>query len=267
MQELLGIVRRDFATSGEIDSHAFTWKGSEYDYDVATSGNKTDVIAEFVAACRKYDIEPGLYWCMLDFRNNSIPHKLQWKADKLPDDFYELARGQLAELLNRYPDIGYFWLDIPRAASMEQRTVLYNQIKKQKPDCVVMFNHGTIKPKGPITISGYQAAWPTDILNTERWPLKPGWFEPVQEWEGKSYLLGHEHCDTICENWFWAEGDKAKPVRELYKLYKQATEAGGNLLLNVPPDRTGRIGDNHIQALMELKKAIDNPSLFPDPVN
>jgi alpha-L-fucosidase len=32
--------------------------------------------------------------------------------------------------------------------------------------------------------------------------------------------------------------------------------AGGNLLLNVPPDRTGRIPEYHVKALMELKEAI-----------
>ena len=252
-------------TSKHVSGHCLwdskvIWKGREYDYDVATSGNKTDVVAEFVTACRKYGLKPGLYWCMLDFRNNSVPHKQQWHAGKLPDDFYQFAQNQLAELLSRYPDIVYFWLDIPRAASLEQRTVLYNQIKKKKPDCVVLFNHGTTKPQGPLTISGFQAAWPTDILNTERWPAKSGWFEPTQEWEGKSFLLGYEHCDTICKNWFWVENDKARPVNELYLLYKQTTMAGGNLLLNVPPDLTGRIGDNYIQALMELKKMIDATS-------
>ncbi len=259
-------------TSKHVSGHCLwdskvMWKGHEYDYDVATSGNKTDVVGAFMAACKKYHIKPGLYWCMLDFRNNSVPQKSQWEAGKLPDDFYQLAQDQLEELMDRYPEIRHFWLDIPRAASMEQRTVLYNQIKKKKPDCIVLFNHGSLEPLGQLTISGFQAAWPTDVLNTERWPINPGWFESVQQWQGKSCLLGYEHCDTLCKNWFWVEGDNPREVRELYQLYKLITSNGGNLLLDVPPDRTGRIDDKCIQALIEMKKAIDDPSMFPDPVN
>ena len=40
------------------------FRGKEFDYDVATSGNKTDVVAEFVKACKKYGVTPGLYWCL-----------------------------------------------------------------------------------------------------------------------------------------------------------------------------------------------------------
>ena len=47
------------------------FRGKEFDHDVATSGNKTDVVAEFVNACKKYDVAPGLYWCLLDVRNNT----------------------------------------------------------------------------------------------------------------------------------------------------------------------------------------------------
>ena len=50
------------------------FRGKEFDHDVATSGNKTDIIAEFVKACNRYGMTPGLYWCLLDFRNNSVPH-------------------------------------------------------------------------------------------------------------------------------------------------------------------------------------------------
>ena len=42
---------------------------------------------------------------------------------------------------------------------------------------------------------------------------------------------------------------------------------GGNLLLDVPPDRTGRIPDYHVKVLMELKKAIDEQSVFSIPLN
>jgi hypothetical protein len=101
-----------------------------------------------------------------------------------------------------------------------------------------------------------QSAWPTDVPNTERRPLQPDWFKPEQTWQGKTYQLGYEHCDTICKKWFWVEGDRPRPVSELAQLYRDTHATGGNLLLNVPPDRTGLIPEYHVKALMELKEEI-----------
>src|SRR4051795_4502244 len=42
------------------------WDSADYDYDVAASPNKTDVVAEFVKACKEYKIKHGFYYCILD---------------------------------------------------------------------------------------------------------------------------------------------------------------------------------------------------------
>lgn len=234
------------------------FRGKEFDYDVATSGNQTDVVAEFVKACKKYGLTPGLYWCLLDSRNNAPVDGPQWNAGNLPEDFIHLAHGQLTELIQNYPDISYYWLDIPRAASAEQRQALYDLIKRLRPDTVVLFNHGLERPKGPLTIAGFQAAWPTDVLNTERYPVRPGEFSQTQTWQDKQYELGYEHCDCLGKEWFWVEGDQPRPTRVLEQLYRDTVAAGGNLLLDVAPDRTGRIPEPSVKALMELKKAIED---------
>jgi alpha-L-fucosidase len=61
---------------------------------------------------------------------------------------------------------------------------------------------------------------------------------------------------VIGKKWFWFEDDLPRPVSELAKLYQGVHAAGGNLLLSVPPDRTGRIPEYHVKALMELKEEI-----------
>ena len=45
------------------------WHSKGYDYDVAASANKTDVVAAFVAACKEYGLRPGFYYCILDPHN------------------------------------------------------------------------------------------------------------------------------------------------------------------------------------------------------
>ena len=240
------------------------FRGREFDYDVATSGNPTDVVAGFVKACKKYGLAPGLYWCLLDYHNNSP----RWQGT-LPDDFFQLAQDQLTELIKNYPDISYYWLDIPRAASAGQRRVLYDLIKRLRPGTIVLFNYGFAGKdvRGAFTIESSRGiSWPTDILNSERYPINAP-FNPAQTWQGGTYRLGYEHCDCLARNWFWVAGDQPRPIREVYRLYRDTVAAGGNLLLDVPPDRTGRIPDYSVKALMELKQAIDHPSMFPAPLN
>jgi len=233
------------------------WKGKEFDYDVATSSNRTDVVAEFVKACGKYNLKAGLYYCLMDGPNGH--GHTTWSASELKPEFFHLVQAHLKELLGRYPGIFYLWIDIPRVASMEQRTTIYQFIKNIAPGCVVLFNHGCELPS-PMSIEKFQAAWPTDILNSERNVAKPGAFSGVQTLNAKTYQLGYEHCDTICKNWFSVAGDNPRPAEELYTLYRSVRQAPGNFLLNVPPDRTGRIPDCHVQRLMELRKRIDTVS-------
>src|SRR5438270_10719170 len=70
------------------------WDARDYDYDVAASGNKTDVVAEFVGACREYGLRSGFYYCILDPHNEG-----KFDLDSpVPDDYYRLIRRQLTEL-------------------------------------------------------------------------------------------------------------------------------------------------------------------------
>jgi alpha-L-fucosidase len=50
---------------------------------------------------------------------------------------------------------------------------------------------------------------------------------------------------SIRPGWFWhaAENAKVKPPAELETLYFQSVGRGANLLLNIPPDRRGRINE------------------------
>lgn len=55
------------------------WDSGDYDYDVATSTDKTDVVAEFMAACKAECIKPGIYYCVLDIHNEGGT-ELKWKT-------------------------------------------------------------------------------------------------------------------------------------------------------------------------------------------
>ena len=71
-------------------------------------------------------------------------------------------------------------------------------------------------------------------------------------------INGRQSC--LAQHWFWNKNDQPRPITELHQLYRDVTSGGDNLLLDFAPDKTGRIPDDSEKALMELKKAIDDPS-------
>ena len=235
------------------------WKGKEFDYDVAASSDTTDVVAEFIAACKKYGLWPGIYYCTMDLCHSM--REITWnpKLPALSDEYFTLMKDHLRELHTEHPDIAIQWLDIPRHLTNGQRSELYNLIRSLNPDCVIMFNYGTESQdiKGSFTIEKVlDVSWPTDVLNSEVTMLKEP-FQTCQEFNGKTYELGYEHCISIAEEWFWKPDESLKSVAELYTMYREVMRLNGNFLLNVPPDKTGLIPVTSVKRLMELRDELD----------
>jgi len=248
-------------TSKHVSGHCLwdskvQWKGKEYDYDVSTSSDPTDVIAEYIKACKKYDIKPGIYYCLMDTHNSYGLDK--WKEEHLRPEYFQFVKDQLSELLHNYPDIFYLWLDIPRLASLEQRTEIYDMIKRINSGCIVLYNFGfkAGKEQKKVTIEQFLDAWPTDVLNSERYPLNPGLFDNEQEYHGEKYYLGYEHCDPLGKDWFWVPEDRPRQLDSIYHLYSLVQLGGGNLLMDVAPDTTGHIPEYSVKALMQLRDMI-----------
>lgn len=69
---------------------------------------------------------------------------------------------------------------------------------------------------------------------------------------------------SIRPGWFWreSENEQVKSVGELVKIYCESVGRNSLLLLNVPPDTTGRINPVDSSRLMELRAALD--AMFSD---
>ena len=235
------------------------WQSSEFDYDVAASPVKTDVVAAFLEACKKYDIMPGIYYCIMDTRH-SDPN-IVWipSLPYISAEYFQLVQDHLTELHTRYPKIAIQWLDIPRHLTYEQRNTLYQLVKKINPDCLVMFNYGqeSLDIPADYTIEeALKVTWPTDILNSEITPIKQP-FRVRQEYKGKTYELGYEHCISITDKWFWKANETPKPASFLINEMARTWELNGNFLLNVPPNREGQIPETSIKRLKEIRGHIE----------
>jgi alpha-L-fucosidase len=234
------------------------WKGAEYDYDVGASPVKTDVVGEFVKACGKYGIVPGIYYCTLDHHNSYATTDYNPKLPYLTPEYFQLMQDHLTELHTRYPAIRITWIDIPRQLDSGQRTTLYNLVRTVNPSSLVEFNFGvesrdisgdyTIDIAAPVT-------WPTDVLNSEVSVIKKP-FQVQQTYQGKPYELGYESCDKLNGGWFWKPGQSPRSVSSVTGLYNSVRAANGNFLLDVPPDQTGQIPAPSVQRLNEIRAAL-----------
>jgi alpha-L-fucosidase len=237
------------------------WDSKGYDYDVAASGNKTDVVAEFVKACNEFGLRPGFYYCLLDPHNEG---KFDWDAP-IGDDYYKLIKHHLTELHSRYPNTFYQLLDITWKVSAEQRWELYRLVKSYSPKCVIVMNQAFYQSKRNLGRICEPKSWPTDVINLEDSLPPPEGHNPNVTFEGKKYYMPLETWLPIgppyeplppMHMWFWRETFKTQDPQTIADAYNACMQRNSNLLLNLSPDKTGRISDEQAAAMKQVAKLI-----------
>ena len=151
------------------------WDSATTTFDVASSGNTTDVCGEFVNECRKQGIAPGFYYCL-------------WGGEWKPDpNARAVILAQLYELATRYGEIPYFWLDMMLWTAPDLRAEeIYQGIRNLQPNAVVMFNQH-VQDGAEIKY------FPTDVVNGELVPPPASGHDPRRDVEGKTYYLPFEY--------------------------------------------------------------------------
>lgn len=237
------------------------WDSEGYDYDVAASGNKTDVVAAFIAACKKYGLMPGFYYCILDPHNEG---KFDWDSP-VPDAYYKLIKRQLTELHTRYRHPFYQLLDITWKLSQEQRWEVYRLIKRLSPECLVVMNQGYYQSRRNLGRRCEVASWPTDVINGEDTLPPVEGHNPLVPVEGKPHYLPMESWIPTgppykpmppMHSWFWRPGFKTQTADLIAEAYCECKQRKANLLLNLSPDTSGRLPDEAVQRMAEVAKMI-----------
>jgi alpha-L-fucosidase len=238
------------------------WDSKGYDYDVAESRRKTDVVAAFMAACKEYGIAPGFYYCILDPHNEG---KFDWDSH-VPDQYYRLIKHHLTELHTRYRTPVYQLLDITWKLNLEQRWEVYKLIKSLSPDCIVVMNQAFYQSKRNLGRICEPASFPTDVINAEDTLPPPEGHDPNVKFEGKTYYMPMEAWIPTgppytpmppMHSWFWREGFKTQDPQVIADAYHACRKRNSNLLLNLSPDTTGRLPDETVRAMQQVAKLIN----------
>ncbi len=233
------------------------WPSRHTDYHVGKSGNTTDVVESFVKACESKGVLPGFYYCSWDnhhLMGSVTPSMTGFNEAYTTVAYRDFQWKQLDELASQYGKIAEWWIDIPGVLPRDYRNDLYRFLAGKHPDSLIVMNSGI----GDGSTYNVAYAWPSDVINLER--FLPNSATKHEKWrliEGKKYYLPGEVCDPIGKEWFFNEEDRPRRDEELLGMYLVALSRGTNLLLDVPPDKSGLIPEASIRSLQQLRKNID----------
>ena len=231
---------------------------------------KGDVVGEVAAACRKAGLAFGVYLSPWDRHEPSYGDSPRYN---------EHFKNQLRELLTRYGDISEVWFDGACGEGPNGKRQVYDWtgyfalIRELQPDAV-------------ISIMGPDARWignEAGVTRASEWSVIPvvGFDDaPSDKNPGGIAGLDAQAADlgsldriaaaarqggrllwypgqvdvSIRPGWFYhaAEDDKIKTLDHLLDIYDTSVGGNAQLLLNIPPDKRGRIHEADARRLKEL---------------
>ncbi|MBP3962912.1 alpha-L-fucosidase [Paenibacillus lignilyticus] len=210
---------------------------------------KGDVIREYVDACRKYDVKPGLYYSPYDGSANFYTQDA-----KAYDDYFV---NQITELLGNYGEIDILWFD---GCGSEGHTYDWNriigEIRRLQPG-ILIFNMGDPDFRWIGNEDGVASTPTWNVVDSTDFSI----LTDEKEKLGAQMWLPAE-CDVQLRynriSWFYSDEDEhmVKSVDELMGLYYLSVGRGTNLLLNIGPNREGLLPSKDTQHLTQFGEEI-----------
>ena len=244
------------------------WPSKYTEHSVKNSkwkDGKGDVVREISDACHKQGVLFGVYLSPWD-RN----HK-----DYSRPEYITYYRDQLRELLTNYGPIFEIWFDGAnggdgyyggeRAKRLIDNTVYYDwdntfkivrELQPQAcifsdggPDCRWVGNEGGVAGNPCWSTINRQRTLP----GVADYGILDSGMRNGTDW------LPAEVDVSIRPGWFYhpKEDEKVRSVDSLLTIYYESVGRGCNLLLNLPPDRRGRIHENDVKSLQGWRKVLD----------
>ena len=195
------------------------WPTKTTDFCIKNTPYRKDIIKPYVEACRKYGLKVGFYFSPEDFlflhkQGHEIRRKSEHSNISTNPELLAYNRLQIKELFTKYGDIDIVFLDAFDNAAIRQ------YIHELQPQCLVT--------RGEME---------TPEQNIPDAPVPGPW----------------EACFTLGTQWQY------KPTNEDYKSGTRLIEMlidirakGGNLLINMGPEPSGRIPMEQERTFREL---------------
>jgi alpha-L-fucosidase len=244
------------------------WPSKYTEHSVKNSpwkGGRGDVVREISDSCRRYGLKFGVYLSPWD-RN----HK-----DYGRPEYLAYFRNQLRELLTGYGPVFEVFLDGANGGdgyyggARETRRIdretyydwanTWQLIRTLQPNACLFSDAGPdVRWVGNERGIAGDPCWAT----SNREDFVPGRADEARLNRGDrpgTHWVPAE-CDvSIRPGWFYhsAEDNRVRTPGNLVDLYYASVGRGASLLLNLPPDRRGRIHENDVRSLREFRRILD----------
>jgi alpha-L-fucosidase len=217
------------------------WDSKYTTYDVMHPDcpYKKDLVAQFIKSFKSRGLKVGVYYC---WRNPGfgapgkfkvLPPECDPSTHSMQEQI-EFQENQIAELVEKYPDIFYIWNDglDPEIMTTDAAMKFFNGLKRR---VLVSANWWDWNKKG----TPY-----ADIAITE-----------TKEFPEDNEFPG-ETCWTIEDSWFWFAGTRTKNASDIIPVIKNANSRNANFLLNAGPDIHGNLKAESVAMLKEIGSRI-----------
>jgi alpha-L-fucosidase len=203
------------------------WDTAMTEFNSVKRGPKRDLVAEFVEACREYDLKVGIYYSLMDWHH---PDGASCAYDSVARRrFLDFTQGCLRELMTNYGSIDMLWYD--GAAPMQHHegweSLEMNQMIRELQPSIIINNRSHLDedlgtPEGHVTAED-------------------------RDWEA---------CMTFNDiSWGYIDSAQSAPyshnVQTILKMLRKVCSQKGNLLLNIGPAPDGSVPEEAIEPLQQ----------------
>lgn len=239
------------------------WPSKYTDHSIKSSpykNGKGDIVGEIASACKQQGLKFGVYLSPWD-RN----HPEYGRAA-----YVEYYHNQLEELTTLYGPLFEVWFDGANggdgyyggtretrkieAATYYQWDKVRAIVRRNQPHAV-MFADADMDVRWVGNEKGIAGdpCWPTMDRTPYTMPKGNSGVRLGELWNPA------ETNTSIRPGWFWHkdENESVRSPANLFNLYMTSVARGTNLLLNLPPDRTGQIYQADVDSLKGFKAILD----------
>ena len=254
------------------------WPTKENNYSIASSpykNGKADIVRDFINSCKKYGIQPGLYYstgCNGYYGiSDDVEH--DYFSEKY-QDYVRIVEQQLEELWGNYGELFEIWFDGGVVPHKNGGPDVVRLLNKYQPSAICFqgpeehFQNlrwvGNERGVAPLD------CWSTDVHNSCAFGgtednSSIGLGNPNgQFWIPAETDVGNRKQEACGGGWGWApnEAHLAYTPKELLEKYLTSVGRNTNLLIGMGIDRNGHFEDEYqFEKFGELIKDI-----YADPV-
>lgn len=222
------------------------------DFDVMSTPFKRDIMSELSEACRKKGIKICWYHSIMDWHHPDYLPRRQWETDRPAEGadfnrYIDYMKGQLAELLTNYGEIGVLWFDGEWESTWthEMGQDLYGYVRGLQENIII--NNRVDKGRAGMQGLTLEGEYKGDFGTPEQEIPAKGL--PGIDWESCMTMNDHWGYNSYDNNW--------KSATDLIRKLSDIASKGGNFLLNVGPEPDGTFPDQSVMLLKEIGDWMD----------